>query len=465
MPVASSLKIVHLPDLPGKGDVSDWFANSGGTKEKLFRLVETTANFTAEIVERDAGSGVRPLGFGFRTAAEYLSEVEMRSQKRAYWQGIIREGEVSLLVGRPYAGKSTFACALTRALVRGDTLLGRPCAKTRVCYMAFERNGQNVAQLFRTWGIAEQVMFADERPAFKGNGSELADLLEREIRERNLEVVIVDHLQNLVPLPDANDYATVSNAIEPFTRIAKKTGAHLMFLHHQGKGLTRGGEIDAMGSVAYQGASDVLIEASKSEGAYFIRATIRGGDELPKTSVTVDLEAGEVTAVEASQVRFNADKKRVCEFVDSQGGKGVTINIIQKETKIQRSTLLKILDETVEEGRLDVGGAGKSGDPRLYIRAVLSVPLAIHTNREPTLVTPEVEELGIEEKSPFPNLKGNAGNRLPQCSKTQYPIEERRFRDRKPAREPKSAREPTLAREGQGFTLGRSPVSHAALNL
>lgn len=59
----------------------------------------------------------------------------MRSQKKSYWQGIIREGEVSLLLGLPFAGKSTFACALTLALLRGDTLLerqherrGRRCA-------------------------------------------------------------------------------------------------------------------------------------------------------------------------------------------------------------------------------------------------------------------------------------------------------------------------------------------------
>lgn len=36
---AKSIKIVELPDLPHKGDVSDWLA-AGGTKEELLRLVE-----------------------------------------------------------------------------------------------------------------------------------------------------------------------------------------------------------------------------------------------------------------------------------------------------------------------------------------------------------------------------------------------------------------------------------------
>lgn len=446
--IARFVKVVRLPGLPDKGDVSDWLA-SGGTKEKLFHLVETTANFTAETVERKADSGGTS-GFCFRTAAEYLSEVKMRSQKKPYWQGIIREGEVSLLLGRPFAGKSTFACALTLALHRGDTLLGRPCAQTRVAYLALERNGQNVAELFETWGIAGQVTFADETPAFKGDGSELADSLEREIRKRGLEVVIVDHLQNLMSVPDGNDYAKVSNAIAPLARIAKKTGAHLMLLHHQGKGAARE-EIDAMGSEAYRGAADVLIEASKSGESHFIRTNIRGGDgNLPKTRVAVDLKTGEVTAVEASQVEFINNKKVVCDYVDAHGGEGVTIDTIQEETGIRRNTVLKILDEAVKGGLLTISGTGKRGDPRRY----KSRSPSYTQNREPNLETPEVEETGVKEEKPFPNLKGNGGNGMAQYSKTQYPIGEIPFPRLETSLGTESDRD-------QSFTLGRSPQAPA----
>ena len=103
----------------------------------------------------------------------------MRSQKKSFWQGVLCTGEVSLLLGRPFAGKSTFACALTLALHRGDTLLGRPCIKTRVAYMALERNGRSIAELFETWGIADQVKFIIDTPAPKGDKSNVLDFLER----------------------------------------------------------------------------------------------------------------------------------------------------------------------------------------------------------------------------------------------------------------------------------------------
>jgi hypothetical protein len=163
---------------------------------------------------------------------------------------------------------------------------------------------------------------------------------------------------------DGNDYAAVSNAIEPLSRVAKKTGAHLMLLHHQGKGAVRE-EIDAMGSEAYRAAADVLIEASKSKGEHFIRATIRGADDLPKTRVTVDLETGEVEAVEAEVAEFRAAKKAICAFIDGQE-EGVTEDDIEKAVGLKRGTVSKALREGVKDGLFTRSGAGKRGSPYLY---------------------------------------------------------------------------------------------------
>lgn len=42
IPVAVGVKLVHLPDLPPKGDLSDWIAKCQGTKEKLAAIVRAT---------------------------------------------------------------------------------------------------------------------------------------------------------------------------------------------------------------------------------------------------------------------------------------------------------------------------------------------------------------------------------------------------------------------------------------
>ena len=57
--VASSSKVVELPGLPAKGDVSDWLA-AGGTREELERLADEAAEWTAKLDLATADSAERP---------------------------------------------------------------------------------------------------------------------------------------------------------------------------------------------------------------------------------------------------------------------------------------------------------------------------------------------------------------------------------------------------------------------
>jgi predicted ATP-dependent serine protease len=215
---------------------------------------------------------------GFQTVRAHLKEVAARARQKNYWDQVLREGELGMLAGRAMAGKSTFACALTRALTLGLPLLGRDCRAVKVAYLALERNGDVVARLFEKWGLGDQVLFSDEVPATRI--AALAEYFERQIREREINVMVVDHLQNLLQIEDSNDYAQVSKALDPFQRVAKTTGVHILVLHHQGK-TVREGPIDVMGSEAYRASVDALVEAKARDGLHFIRAQVRGAPELP----------------------------------------------------------------------------------------------------------------------------------------------------------------------------------------
>jgi hypothetical protein len=60
--IAASVKIVDLPDLPPKGDVSNWIA-AGGTAKKLFSLVEHTAEWTQGTYRKSKEEGIsKPSG-------------------------------------------------------------------------------------------------------------------------------------------------------------------------------------------------------------------------------------------------------------------------------------------------------------------------------------------------------------------------------------------------------------------
>lgn len=59
--ISESVKILPIPDLPPKGDVSDWIEKNGGTKEALERYAEFTPEWTPKIEIPGPGSPLKDL--------------------------------------------------------------------------------------------------------------------------------------------------------------------------------------------------------------------------------------------------------------------------------------------------------------------------------------------------------------------------------------------------------------------
>src|SRR5262249_51166030 len=100
------VKMVALPNLPLKGDVSDWI-EAGHTRDELIALVKATAEYTpANLQAASAYSG------GLELTA--LSVLLGESDEATNWLVVdrIASGTVNLLAGKPKAGKSTAARVL-----------------------------------------------------------------------------------------------------------------------------------------------------------------------------------------------------------------------------------------------------------------------------------------------------------------------------------------------------------------
>jgi hypothetical protein len=55
LPFAASVKILTLPNLPGKGDLTDWI-EAGGTRQEFNRLVSESPNSFSPIRSGGLGS-------------------------------------------------------------------------------------------------------------------------------------------------------------------------------------------------------------------------------------------------------------------------------------------------------------------------------------------------------------------------------------------------------------------------
>jgi AAA domain len=122
---ASSLKIVELPGLPEKGDVSDWLAIPGNDSDALIRLVANAPYWRgAPIVEaRSNGNGSpREIDYASLSAAE-LGVIDLSAIKDKpttwLWRYRLVAGEMALLAGEGGLGKSQVMLWVASAVSRG----------------------------------------------------------------------------------------------------------------------------------------------------------------------------------------------------------------------------------------------------------------------------------------------------------------------------------------------------------
>jgi len=109
-PVAASVRILYLQNLPEKGDISDWIA-AGGSQSDLETLVEDTAPFgTRPPVDDDTeidgvelinGATVTPIPIPWT------------------WDGYLARGKLHLVAGAKGAGKTTIAVSLAATYTNG----------------------------------------------------------------------------------------------------------------------------------------------------------------------------------------------------------------------------------------------------------------------------------------------------------------------------------------------------------
>lgn len=287
--VATEVRILRLPGLPPKGDVSDWL-RAGGTKDELLRLHAETHQVVAEdLVDSVPRPWVR------------IADVQ-RESVRWLWQYRVPFGKLTTVDGDPGLGKSTL---MTEIAARATT--GRPLP-----------GGRSVEPCGVVFLSAEDSLADTIRPRLEAAGADLSRVLamteilelpkalpsvEEAVREVKAGLVVIDPLVAYLGA-ETNTFRDqdVRRALGPISEFADRTGAAVVMIRHLnkktdgGNPLYRGG-----GSIGIIGAarSGLLIAKDPEDEERRILAVLKANLCFPPAALSFRLQTtGEAHRIE-----------------------------------------------------------------------------------------------------------------------------------------------------------------------
>lgn len=358
---AAAIKIVRLPGLLPKGDVSDWL-DAGHTKEELAAIVQATPILKPEDAKAEQPSRTR-------LALIRLGDLLNEPEEHVSWlvDRLLPSGGFSLLVAKPKAGKSTLARNLALAIATGRDFLGKPVQQGPVIYLALEEKRSEVKKHF------QDMSATGEEDIYIHAASAPADALQQiraVVEEKKPILLIIDPLFRFTRVKDGNDYAQVTTALEPLLVLARETGVHVVCVHHAGKSDREGGDA-ILGSTAIFAAVDTALIMKRSERYRTISSQQRYGEDLPESVLRFDPATRIISLGESKEAE---EEKHIADaIVGVLESKQTPMEErdIQDEVEGRKATKVSALRRLFDEGKIYrqkkfPEKEGTRGNPYLY---------------------------------------------------------------------------------------------------
>lgn len=239
-------RVVGLPGLGPKGDVSDWI-KAGGTAEQLQELLRPPRH---PLLDR------------------LLSRDQVRNLPPHAWQieGLFFEQSIVEIYSEPNQGKTLLAMDIGLNMVRGGAWADHAIVTAGPVIYVNSDGGPGFSPRLRAWEMANGT---DALYEFWTHPQELliADAAQMQEFTDGLGelpeapgLLIIDTLSQCIPGVNENQQEDMSRVVGHLNAIKRRYGTTVMLLHHVGKdGLNRG-------STVIPGAADTIIRISQQPG-------------------------------------------------------------------------------------------------------------------------------------------------------------------------------------------------------
>lgn len=296
------------------------------------------------------------------------------------WNGYVAPEAVTLIAGVPKVGKTSLLFALLSALSKGEPFLGRATRRSRILLLTEERR-RTLAPKVQKHGLSDEVhrLRHDQVAPTGANWAEVVQASVAYCRENELDVLVVDTWPRWARIAEENAAGEVLATMTPIHEAAA-TGLAVVLAAHQRKARGSYGE-GVRGSNALTGEVDVVVEIEratviKDKTARVLLAVSRF-DETPENLVIALEDEGYVVRGDTETAKKEADRQAVLDAV--LGAQQADVAEVAEATDLTKSTVRDHLNALHAAGRIGRTGAGKRGDPHVFV-STEAVPKSVETN-------------------------------------------------------------------------------------
>lgn len=329
-------------------------------------------------------------------------------------EGWLVRGDIALVAGAAYSGKTTTIADLLIALASGRPWCGiRPATVGPVLAFDEEQGEALTARLFLRLG-AQRV--ANLRVA-SGQGVNVATSdgfarLEREIASVLPLVVLLDSATQVFCGIDENDAGQVAPVFARLFKLRDKYGVAFLIVHHLKKPPAEG-KVDLLtslrGSTAWGTQASTVWVAKRINDVTIdlIQAKRRGASPTSlRIGYAEDCAGGAITL--SGGPRLGADdtkdaelRRHILDLLASAGAAGMARNDILAGVRGSDSNALRVLEELRGAGEITRNGKGTRWEPFRFLLAVPVPPIqeAAHGERQDDASAVPVSQNGSERQN------------------------------------------------------------------
>ena len=370
-----SVKVIQLPGLPSKGDVSDWLA-AGGTANQLWEFVAAAS----EVNSPETLSAALGIEVPAERKISFHIPPDLVAQQGVAVDWIVRPfvsaGTLTELVGKPkLAGKTTLLLQMARAVIQGNPFLGEPTSKAPVVYLSEEQRATFKQALERA-GLIESpdLHFIFRHETLGLTWPQVGELAIEQCQRVGAGFLIVDTLPVFAGFKadEENKSGSALTAIEPL-RAATAVGIGVMVVRHERKGSGEIGE-SGRGSTAFTGAADIILALGRGEGQTRPSVRVLKGisrlDGVPECLVIELTEQGFVSRGTKTQVDLEDAIAQVRDILSRSADDALTLIEMMEQLpdSSHRTTIQAAIGHLLRQQEARKEGKGRKGDPFRYWR-------------------------------------------------------------------------------------------------